>query len=343
MSATVPSAPPAPPIVSSSAATSPSGSTSSPPASAPPASAINFHSFMGMISYLADQYFVKIAPEIGHLAPIILSFGTLFMAAISLNYPLAIMSLSSVEAFAFYAVLNKMGTYIATPFTGIQSGSQNKICASQFQTTTPSRFNLFMKNGLIKEFPNSPIYFISFVAAYCIQSMYFLSDELSNLGPSYSNRPYIAIISAAMFILLYTLFLLAYSCDSIFSIGISCMLGLLIGYFISNQNHALLGKDGINILFIPVLAQRSGMSYVCANVVTSAQGVWKANVDAVNAASAKLTADTAAYNRLVAKTPAATAAELQTARDLITADNAALKDAQDALQASATSGTAVRP
>ena len=112
MSATVPSAPPAPPIVSSSAATSPSGSTSSPPASAPPASAINFHSFMGMISYLADQYFVKIAPEIGHLAPIILSFGTLFMAAISLNYPLAIMSLSSVEAFAFYAVLNKMCTYI---------------------------------------------------------------------------------------------------------------------------------------------------------------------------------------------------------------------------------------
>lgn len=336
MSATVPSAPPAPPIVSSSAA-------SAPPASAPPASAINFHSFMGMISYLADQYFVKIAPEIGHLAPIILSFGTLFMAAISLNYPLAIMSLSSVEAFAFYAVLNKMGTYIATPFTGIQSGSQNKICASQFQTTTPSRFNLFMKNGLIKEFPNSPIYFISFAAAYCIQSMYFLSDELSNLGPSYSNRPYIAIISAAIFILLYTLFLLAYSCDSIFSIGISCMLGLLIGYFISNQNHALLGKDGINILFIPVLAQRSGMSYVCANVVTSAQGVWKANVDAVNAASAKLAADTAAYNRLLNKTPPATATELTDAQKLITDDNTALTNAQNNLQASATAGTAVRP
>ena len=262
------SATPSPPVVSGSAAISPGSNVASTSATAPPAAPRirDLGSLAGWVSEILEQNFVKIAPEIGHLAPIILSFGTLFMALISLNYPLAIFSLSSVEAFAFYSVLNKMGTYIATPFSGINSGTQSKTCASQFQTTTPSRFNLFMKNGLIKEFPNSPIYFISFAAAYCIQSMYFLTDELSELGPSYSNRPYIAIISAAMFILLYTFFLLAYSCDSIFSIGISCVLGLLIGYFISTQNHALLGKDGINILFIPVLAQRSGMSYVCANL-----------------------------------------------------------------------------
>jgi hypothetical protein len=337
MSGTVPSAPPAP------APTAPTA----PPSSAPPASAPTAPSLgiiMGNISRLAEQYFVKIAPEIGHLAPIILSFGTLFMAVLSLSYPLAILSLSSVEAFAFYSVLSKMGTYIATPFSGIQSGTQSKNCVSQFQTITPSRFNLFMKNGLVREFPNSPIYFISFAAAYCIQSMYFLTDELSELGPSYSNRPYIAIISAAMFILLYTFFLLAYSCDSIFSIGISCVLGLLIGYFISSQNHALLGKDGINILFIPVLAQRSGMSYVCANVQTSASSSYNALLNAVNAASAKLTADTANYNRLVnQQNPAASATDISAAQAIVTSSTAALKTAQAELQAAITSGSAVRP
>jgi hypothetical protein len=237
-----------------------------------------------------------------------------------------------------------MGTYIATPFSGINSGTQSKTCASQFQITTPSRFNLFMKNGLIKEFPNSPIYFISFAAAYCIQSMYFLTDELSELGPSYSNRPYIAIISAAMFILLYTFFLLAYSCDSIFSIGISCVLGLLIGYFISTQNHALLGKDGINILFIPVLAQRSGMSYVCANILTSASSTYNALLNAVNMASAKLTADTANYNRLQnQQNPAASATDISAAQAVVTTDRTELTTAQDKLQAAITSGSAVRP
>jgi len=334
MSGTVPSAPPAP------APTSPTA----PPSSGSPAAAPSLGIIMGIISRLAEQYFVKIAPEIGHLAPIILSFGTLFMAVLSLSYPLAILSLSSVEAFAFYSVLSKMGTYIATPFSGIQSGTQSKNCVSQFQTITPSRFNLFMKNGLVREFPNSPIYFISFAAAYCIQSMYFLSDELSDLGPSYSNRPYIAIISAAMFILLYTFFLLAYSCDSIFSIGISCVLGLLIGYFISSQNHALLGKDGINILFIPVLAQRSGMSYVCANILTSASSSYNALLNAVNMASAKLTADTANYNRLQnQQNPAASATDISAARALVTTDRTELTNAQTQLQAAVTAGTAVRP
>jgi hypothetical protein len=73
--------------------------------------------------------------------------------------------------------------------------------------------------------------------------MYFFSEECSELGPQYSNRPYLAIIASAMFILLYAIYLLAFSCDSGFTLAFTIILGLLVGYLICYQNFLLFGKS----------------------------------------------------------------------------------------------------
>ena len=219
---------------------------------------------MEIILIPVDKGILYAAPELGHLSPIILSIGAAFISLVTLNYPLFVLSASSVEAYLAYSAFSVLGAYTVTPIMGIMDKSKPADkCKSYFQTLTPSRFEAIFSQGLRNEFPNSPLYFICFAAAYCIQSMYFFSQECSELGPQYSNRPYLAIIAAAMFIFLYSIYLLSFSCDSAFSLAFTIVLGIFVGYFICYQNFLLFGKNSVNLLFIPALARRSGMDYIC--------------------------------------------------------------------------------
>jgi len=223
-------------------------------------------SFVEFILIPVDKGVLTAVPEVGHLAPVILSIGTAFVALVTLNFPLMMLSGSTVEAYLIYTALSSASAYSVTPLLGVidsQGQGQQKFCKSFFQTLTPSRFDYLMSKGLRAEFPNSPLYFISFAAAYCIQSMYFFSEECSELGPQYSNRPYLAIIASAMFILLYSIYLLAFSCDSGFTLVFTIILGLLVGYLVCYQNFLLFGKSAVDLLFIPSLARRRGMDYIC--------------------------------------------------------------------------------
>ena len=265
------SAPPA----SAPAGPLPTGSSATPTISAPAAIKATFAeskvlegawaTFVEFILIPFDKGILYAAPELGHLSPIIFSMGAAFIALVTLNYPVAVFAASSVEAYLAYSALSVAGAYTVTPLMGIDGSSAKSkdACKSSFQSLTPSRFEAIFKQGLRKEFPNSPLYFISFAAAYCIQSMYFFSQECSELGPQYSNRPYLALISAAMFIILYSIYLLSFSCDSAFSLGFTVLLGGLVGYFICYQNFLLFGKNAVDLLFIPALARRSGMDYIC--------------------------------------------------------------------------------
>ena len=226
-----------------------------------------WENFKEFILIPVDKGILSAIPEIGHLSPIILSIGTAFIALVTLNFPLMILSGSTVEAYLIYNVLSSASAYTVTPLLGVIEGQvppdQRKFCKSFFQTLTPSRFDYLISKGLRADFPNSPLYFISFAAAYCIQSMYFFSQECSELGPQYSNRPYLAMIASAMFILLYSIYLLAFSCDSAFALAFTIIIGLFVGYLICYQNFLLLGKNSVGLLFIPSLARRSGMDYIC--------------------------------------------------------------------------------
>jgi len=218
-----------------------------------------------------DKAVIGTVPEVGHLAPVILTVGTLFIAAITLNAPLAVFGATGVEASLIYSVIQMVSNYTITPTLGISTESQppGGACRSAFQTLTSPRFKHLISQGLKQEFPNAPLYYISFAAAYAIQSMYFFTKELSELGPQYSNRPYLAILGSSMFIILYAMYLLAYGCDSMFSIFFTVLIGGIIGYLLCYQNYLLMGKPGVNLLFIPPLARKSGLDFVCVSANTT--------------------------------------------------------------------------
>lgn len=226
-----------------------------------------FSTFSRIILIPFDKSLLQIAPEIGHLAPIIFIFGTGFLSLLTLNLPLAVFAASSVEAMFVKNFLNFLGAFAQTP-SMLQAAQTGNQCVSSFQKLTPSRFNYFFNKNLDQNnFPNQSLFFISYAAAYVIQCMIYFNKETSELGPSYSNRPYTGAIGAALFISLYTVYLLMFNCDSsILSLFLTILLGCITGMALSSQNYLLFGKSSVNLLFIPPLSVRKGMDYVCANV-----------------------------------------------------------------------------
>jgi hypothetical protein len=213
-----------------------------------------------------DKQLLSIAPEIGHLAPVILTVGTALVSLFTLNKSLAVFAASSLEAHILYKIAKVLGNFFITPVLGIiSSPSDNSACQSYFQKLSASRFNWFMEQGIKINFPNQPLYWISFASAYLIHSMKYFSKETSELGPQYNNRPYLAMIGAIMFLALYATYLFAYGCDNVFTLLSSIAIGLFVGIMISTQNYLLFDKPAINVMFIPPLANRSGMDYVCVS------------------------------------------------------------------------------
>ncbi len=225
-----------------------------------------------------DASMFKILPEIGHLAPIILTAGALFMSTISFSFPLFMFGMSSIQAGVFYKIIASFSDFIVTPRFGTMThaSERNKTegaCGSYFQSMTPSRFTLLLGNGLRKEFPNYPLYFITFASTYCIQALLYFSNECTQMGPKYSNRPYLALMGSAMFITLYTLFLFVYSCESnLLSLLSTIVFGALAGYMIAYQNFSLFGKQSVNLLFVPEIKKRSGMDYICVSTEAGKKG-----------------------------------------------------------------------
>jgi len=211
---------------------------------------------------------VGLVPEIGHLSPLILTTGALFFSAATVNYPLFMFALSSAEAGAIYVLIKSLSDYLITPTFGVERPSDidnntRTQCSSSFQTLTTSRFRLMMDNGIKKAFPNFPIYFIVFAVVYCIEGLLFFANEASEIGPAYSNRPYMSIIGGSFFFVLYSLYFYVYGCDTLFNLSFTVILAAMVAYLIAQQNVALFGRNSMNLMYIPPLVQRTGMDYVC--------------------------------------------------------------------------------
>lgn len=205
--------------------------------------------------------------EVSHFTPVIFTFGSLFLSVITLNYPIFLFALASGEALLLLNGLKAVSEYFATADSIKESSDlgKNPKCKSSYQGSEATKFKYLLDNGLSRNIPNSPLYFITFAATYCIQSMYIFSKECYERGAAYSSRPYLAYLSAGMSIILFSIYLLIYSCDTPLGITLSIVAGVLVGLILCNQNLFFFGKAGVDMLFIPPLISRKGMDYICVS------------------------------------------------------------------------------
>lgn len=224
-------------------------------------------SFKDFILDFVDKKVFPIVPETAILSPVLLIGGAAIFSLITLNSSLAMLAFASLFAMGMYELIHKGAGYFTSPTFGAgASPASSEKCKSSFLTLTPSRFSALLDEGLRSSFPNQSLYFIVFAIFYTLMSMFFYGDEINALGEKFGNRFYLSVIGSSLFLLLFFLYLYLYQCDSFGVLLGSVVVGGLVGAVASVLNNQLFGKWAVNVLFLPELADRKGMDYVCATI-----------------------------------------------------------------------------
>lgn len=242
---------------------------SAPPSQPPPSTgpvglqkvASDFEEKTGFFSMIQS-----LTVESAYLSPYYLTSGLLILSSITLNYPLLIMSLSMIEALLLRIPMEKLFTSLS-PITEQTGESGQASCKSGYSHMTPPMFTHFLTAGLRESIPIPSLYILSTAFSYTISSMLQFTDEMEKLGTSYSNRPYLAILAGALFLLTLSIFLYSSGCNGFLSIGLTLFVGLTLGYLLQLQNFLLTGSDraALNLLFMPTLTNAQP-AYICAKM-----------------------------------------------------------------------------
>jgi hypothetical protein len=216
----------------------------------------------------AFTYAETLSTEAAHLSPYTFTSGLLIFSIFTLNYPLFVMSLTMFEAFLIRMPLTKVFQFF-TPLTpSLGAGSQTG-CSSGYSKMTPPKFLHFLSEGLVESYPMPSLYILSTAFTYTLTAMLQFKEELTALGQSYSNRPYLALLAGFLFLFSFSLFLFSKGCASLAGILLSVLVGAVVGFLLAQQNMLFSGQDrsSINLLFIPTMAQTTP-KYVCANITS---------------------------------------------------------------------------
>jgi NADH:ubiquinone oxidoreductase subunit 3 (subunit A) len=190
--------------------------------------------------------------------------GSSIFSLLTQNFPLGIFVLAMIE---FGIVHRLLGGLIGA----IESNNEKErdgMCIPGI----PSVYQITIIGKLLSEvaFPSGPIYFMSAVIGYTLTSILNFRQELYELGKKESEwalRIPMSFMFSFLLLIIFILWRYAYSCDGLFTILGSTALGLLLGGAVHLIHVYLFGRDSINFLGVPLLADRAANGkplYVCA-------------------------------------------------------------------------------
>ena len=111
------------------------------------------------------------------------------------------------------------------------------------------------------------MFFLVGLVTYIISSIQQFKQEITTLGGDVNLRTIIASVLSIIFIIFMFIYRIVYGCDSFGNILLTMIFGLVAGIALMYQNLALFGRDGVNVLNMPLIvsAAESGKPmYVCA-------------------------------------------------------------------------------
>jgi hypothetical protein len=100
-----------------------------------------------------------------------------------------------------------------------------------------------------------------------IGAMQNFDKEIKALGGDIQLRTNIAMTMSCIFAVALFMFRYSYGCESFGTLLLSVILGFIMGALVVQQNIALFGRDGVNVLNIPMILsgmERGKPMYVCA-------------------------------------------------------------------------------
>ena len=207
---------------------------------------------------------VPIGVETLRLLPDSFVLGTAILAGLSMCKSYSILLLTMFELMLGQRAFSMIVGAIAP--VGAASNVFQNICQPGFSFSNNMRISIIETIGVPSMFPSPTMFFLSGIMAYMIYSMQHFGREIKSLSGDIEVRTNVALVLSVIFMFFTLIFRYSYGCESFGSLLVSTILGFIIGCLIVYQNIALFGRDGINILNIPIIQtslEQGKPMYVC--------------------------------------------------------------------------------
>ena len=213
-----------------------------------------------------NSYVIPVTIESLHLLPDSIVLGTAILAALSMCKSYGVLVLTMVELMLMQRVFSNIISGIAP--VGAGSNALQQICQPGFSFPNMMRISIIEKIGIPSMFPSPVMFFLSAVISYMISAMNEFSREIKSLGGDLSARTRVAFGLGMLLLFAMLMFRYSYGCESFGTLFVSILIGGFAGFALVNQNKALFGRDGINVLNIPMIQtaeERGKPMYVCSS------------------------------------------------------------------------------
>ena len=200
--------------------------------------------------------------ELFRSMPDSLFLGTAIFSGITQNFPLGILVLAMLE---ISIVQRLFGGFLGS-ITSNEASAPDAKCLPGI----PSPYQISIVSHILKQtaFPSGPVFFISAVLAYSIGSTLNFREELKELAekePEWNARIPLALTFSLLLLVCFGIWRFSNTCDSVVTVFGSVGLGLPIGGLIYLIHVYLFGRNAVNFLGIPLLAD-SNPTTVCGKV-----------------------------------------------------------------------------
>jgi len=191
--------------------------------------------------------------------------GTAVLAGISYCKSYGVLLLTMFELMLIQRGFSMIISGIAP--VGAGSDALQHMCEPGFTFPNSMRVSLLETIGTPSMFPSPTIFFLTGILAYMIGAMQQFGREIKSLFGELQIRTTVATACSFLFTLAMLMFRYSYGCESFGTLLVSLILGSIVGMLLVFQNQAVFGRDGINVLNIPMIQtalEKGKPMYVCA-------------------------------------------------------------------------------
>jgi hypothetical protein len=220
-----------------------------------------FQNLVGII----QTVFLPVGVETLRLLPDSVVLGTALLAIVSLCKSYGILVLTMVELMCIQRLFATLLGGIAPLGAGYDALHQT--CQPGFTFPNMMRISLLETIGKPSLFPSPVMFFLTGTLAYMVGSVKEFGREIKTLGGDLQTRTTVGVVLCSFLAFIVLAFRYSYGCESFGTLFISMLLGLVAGIALIFQNKALFGREGINVLNLPMIltATESGKPmFVCA-------------------------------------------------------------------------------
>ena len=217
------------------------------------------------IKKLLDSSLKPICVESIRILPDSIVLGTVILAGISLCKSYGVLLFTMLELMLAQRGLSMVIAAIAP--AGAEENATCPVCLPGFVFPNLMRISLVETVGKASLFPSPSMFFLSGVISYMIGAMQQFGREIKSLQGEIQTRTMIASVFSLLFLLALLSLRYSYGCESFGSLLLSLILGFIMGMLLVFQNKLFFGRDGINILNLPMIltaTDRGRPMYVCA-------------------------------------------------------------------------------